>query len=153
MRGIRRDLAQVARLALPYFRSQERWVGLGLLAAILAIELAQVGIAVLLNAWNARFYDALQHKNTAVFAQELLIFFALAGSFILLAVYQLYLSQGLQIRWRQWMTNRFLQSWLKGATPYRMLLEPSQTALTGAAKAACCVVRAQPDQCHHSRRQ
>jgi putative ATP-binding cassette transporter len=122
MRGIRRDLAQVARLALPYFRSQERWVGLGLLAAILAIELAQVGIAVLLNAWNARFYDALQHKNTAVFAQELLIFFALAGSFILLAVYQLYLSQGLQIRWRQWMTNRFLQSWLKGATPYRMQL-------------------------------
>ena len=67
MRSIRRDLAQVARLALPYFRSQERWVGLGLLAAILAIELGQVGIAVLLNAWNARFYDALQQKNTAVF--------------------------------------------------------------------------------------
>ena len=119
MRGIRRDLAQVARLALPYFRSPERWVGLGLLAAILAIELGQVGIAVLLNAWNARFYDALQQKNTAVFGRELLIFFALAGSFILLAVYQLYLSQGLQIRWRQWMTNRFLQSWLKGSTPYR----------------------------------
>jgi len=122
MRGIRRDLAQVARLALPYFRSPERWVGLGLLAAILAIELGQVGIAVLLNAWNARFYDALQHKNTAVFGRELLIFFTLAGSFIVLAVYQLYLSQGLQIRWRQWMTNRFLQSWLKGATPYRMQL-------------------------------
>jgi len=122
MRSIRRDLAQVARLALPYFRSQERWVGLGLLAAILAIELGQVGIAVLLNAWNARFYDALQHKHTAAFAQELGIFFALAGSFILLAVYQLYLSQGLQIRWRQWMTNRLLQSWLKGATPYRMQL-------------------------------
>jgi vitamin B12/bleomycin/antimicrobial peptide transport system ATP-binding/permease protein len=122
MRSIRRDLAQVARLALPYFRSQERWVGLGLLAAILAIELGQVGIAVLLNAWNARFYDALQQKNTGVFGRELLIFFALAGSFILLAVYQLYLSQGLQIRWRQWMTNRFLQSWLKGSTPYRMQL-------------------------------
>src|SRR5262245_5194349 len=122
MRSIHRDLAQVARLALPYFRSQERWVGLGLLAAIVAIELGQVGIAVLLNAWNARFYDALQHKNTAVFTQELLIFFALAGSFIVLAVYQLYLSQGLQIRWRQWMTNRLLQSWLKGATPYRMQL-------------------------------
>ena len=68
--AVSRDLAQVARLALPYFRSEERWVGLGLLAAILAIELAQVGIAVLLNAWNARFYDALQHKNTAVFGSR-----------------------------------------------------------------------------------
>jgi len=121
MRNISRDLAQVARLAAPYFR-EERWVGGGLLAAILAIELGQVGIAVVLNAWNARFYDALQHKDTSAFAHELLIFFALAGSFILLAVYQLYLSQALQIRWRQWMTNRLLHSWLQGATPYRMQL-------------------------------
>src|SRR5262245_60953304 len=122
MRNISPDLPQVVRLAAPYFRSEERLVGWGLLAAILAIELSQVGIAVLLNAWNARFYDALQHKNTAAFAQELLIFFALAGSFILLAVYQLYLSQALQIRWRQWMTNRFLHLWLRGATPYRFEL-------------------------------
>ena len=91
-------LAQVARLALPYFRSEDRWAGRGLLGAILAIELAQVGIAVLLNSWNARFYDALQHKNASAFGRELLIFSVLVASFILLAVYQLYLTQGLQIR-------------------------------------------------------
>jgi putative ATP-binding cassette transporter len=77
---------------------------------------------VLLNSWNARFYDALQHKNATAFGYELMVFCALAGSFILLAVYQLYLSQGLQIRWRQWMTNRLLGSWLKDSTPYRMQL-------------------------------
>jgi vitamin B12/bleomycin/antimicrobial peptide transport system ATP-binding/permease protein len=122
MRNIGRDLAQVARLALPYFRSEERWVAGSLLAAILAIELAQVGIAVLLNSWNARFYDALQHKDTSAFGHELAIFLLLAGSFILLAVYQLYLSQGLQIRWRQWLTNRLLHAWLHDATQYRMQL-------------------------------
>ena len=74
MRGIGQTLAQVARLSLPYFRSDDRWAGRGLLAAILAIELVQVGVAVLLNAWNARFYDALQHKNAAAFGYELLIF-------------------------------------------------------------------------------
>ena len=115
MRNIGRDLAQVARLALPYFRSEERWVAGSLLAAILAIELAQVGIAVLLNSWNARFYDALQHKDTSAFGHELVMFLLLAGSFILLAVYQLYLSQGLQIRWRQWLTNRLLHAWLHDA--------------------------------------
>ena len=72
------------------------WAGRGLLAAILAIELVQVGVAVLLNAWNARFYDALQHKNAAAFGYELLIFAPLVAAFILLAVYQLYLSQALQ---------------------------------------------------------
>jgi putative ATP-binding cassette transporter len=122
VRGISHTLAQVARLSLPYFRSDDRWAGLGLLGAILAIELAQVGIAVLLNAWNARFYDALQHKNAAAFGYELLTFAVLVAAFILLAVYQLYLSQALQIRWRQWMTDRFLGSWLQGSTPYRMQL-------------------------------
>ena len=54
--------------------------GRGLLGAILAIELTQVGIAVLLNAWNARFYDALQNKNAAAFGYELLIFAALVAT-------------------------------------------------------------------------
>ena len=53
MRGIAHTLAQVSRLSLPYFRSEDRWAGRGLLGAILAIELAQVGIAVLLNSWSA----------------------------------------------------------------------------------------------------
>jgi vitamin B12/bleomycin/antimicrobial peptide transport system ATP-binding/permease protein len=122
VRGIARTLAQVARLSLPYFRSEDRWAGCSLLGAILAIELAHVGIAVLLNAWNARFYDALQHKNAAAFGYELLIFAVLVASFIVLAVYQLYLSQALQIRWRQWMTNRLLATWLQNATPYCMQL-------------------------------
>ena len=127
MRGIGHTLAQVARLSVPYFRSEDRWAGRGLLGAIIAIELAQVGIAVLLNSWNARFYDALQHKNASAFGRELLIFSVLVASFILLAVYQLYLTQGLQIRWRQWMTNRLLGLWLQDATPYRMQLSADCT--------------------------
>jgi putative ATP-binding cassette transporter len=122
LRGITHTFTRVARLSLPYFRSEEGWAGRGLLCAILAIELAQVGVAVLLNSWNARFYDALQHKNASAFGYELMVFSALAGAFILLAVYQLYLSQDLQIRWRQWMTNRLLGSWLNDSTPYRMQL-------------------------------
>jgi vitamin B12/bleomycin/antimicrobial peptide transport system ATP-binding/permease protein len=122
MRGIAHTLVQITRLSLPYFRSEDRWAGRCLLGAILAIELAQVGVAVLLNSWNARFYDALQQKNASEFGYELAIFSALVTVFILLAVYQLYLSQGLQIRWRQWMTNRLLGSWLHDSTAYRMQL-------------------------------
>ena len=46
MRSIGHTLAQVARLSFPYFRSEDRWAGRGLLGVILAIELGQVGIAV-----------------------------------------------------------------------------------------------------------
>jgi len=38
-------------------------------------------------------------------------------------VYQLYLNQWLQIRWRQWMTRRYLGEWLHDANHYRMQLQ------------------------------
>ena len=46
----------------------------------------------------------------------------LAAIFIVLAVYQLYLNQWLQIRWRRWMTDRYLESWMADANHYRMQL-------------------------------
>jgi putative ATP-binding cassette transporter len=39
-----------------------------------------------------------------------------------LQVYQLYLNQWLQIRWRRWMTKVYLSHWLERATHYRMQL-------------------------------
>ena len=115
-------LALLWRLSVPYFRSEDRWAGRGLLAAVIAIELGIVAISVLINQWNARFYNALQEKNWDTFVSELLYFCALAAIFIVLAVYQLYLNQWLQIRWRRFMTNRYLTQWLDGGNHYRMQL-------------------------------
>ena len=56
------------------------------------------------------------------FVSELLFFCVLAAAFIVLAVYQLYLNQWLQIRWRRWMTQHYLDHWLDGANHYRMQL-------------------------------
>src|ERR1041384_2423962 len=47
-------LAIIWRLTLPYFRSEDRWPGRLLLGAVIAIELAVVGVSVLINQWNAR---------------------------------------------------------------------------------------------------
>jgi vitamin B12/bleomycin/antimicrobial peptide transport system ATP-binding/permease protein len=120
--GIFSTLATVWRIAGPYFRSQDRWPGRLLLAAVIAIELSIVGITVLLNAWNAKFYNALQDRNWDAFVYQLGYFCVLATAFILLAVYQLYLNQWLQIRWRRWLTSAYLDHWLEGANHYRMQL-------------------------------
>jgi putative ATP-binding cassette transporter len=120
--GIVSTLATLWRLAIPYFRSEDRWAGRALLAAVVACELAIVAITVLLNHWNNRFYNALQERNWDAFVSELLFFCVLAAAFIVLAVYQLYLNQWLQIRWRQWMTKAYLGDWLDGSNHYRMQL-------------------------------
>jgi putative ATP-binding cassette transporter len=115
-------LATIWRIAIPYFRSEDRWAGRVLLAAIISIELAIVGLTVLFNSWNNKFYNALQDRNWDTFVYQLGYFCILATAFILLAVYQLYLNQWLQIRWRRWLTANYLARWLDRSTHYRMQL-------------------------------
>ncbi|MEK9279673.1 MULTISPECIES: ABC transporter ATP-binding protein/permease [unclassified Bradyrhizobium] len=122
MKNIRATLATVWRIAIPYFRSEDKWAGRGLLAAVIAMELALVAINVLVNQWQNRFYSALQAYDLEEFVKEIWIFLGLAFTFVALAVYKLYLNQWLQIRWRRWLTRHYLGEWLDGATHYRMQL-------------------------------
>ncbi|MGY3548043.1 putative ATP-binding cassette transporter [Bradyrhizobium sp. USDA 4472] len=123
MNNIRATLATVWRIAIPYFRSEDKWAGGGLLAAVITIELALVAIDVLVNQWQNRFYSALQANDLDAFVTQIWIFIGLASVYIALAVYKLYLNQWLQIRWRQWLTRHYLGEWLQGATHYRMQLK------------------------------
>jgi len=120
--GLASTLATIWRLAAPYFRSEDRWAGRVLLGSVIAIELALVAVDVLINQWNNRFYNALQDRNWDAFVSELLFFCGLAAAYIVLAVYQLYLNQWLQIRWRRWMTRTYLDNWLGASNHYRMQL-------------------------------
>ncbi|MBN8980629.1 MAG: ABC transporter ATP-binding protein/permease [Rhizobiales bacterium] len=122
MNGIGSTIAAVWRISIPYFRSSDKWAGGGLLAAVIALELGSVAITVLLNSWNNRFYNALQERNWDNFVYEISYFTVLAMIYIAIAVYQLYLNQWLQIRWRSWMTTRYLTDWLDNANHYRMQL-------------------------------
>jgi putative ATP-binding cassette transporter len=120
---MRSTSATVWRIAAPYFRSEDKTAGRLLLASVIAIELMVVAINVLLNQWNNRFYNALQEKNWDGFVREIGIFCVLAACYIALAVYQLYLNQWLQIRWRRWLTSHYLGEWLHDANHYRMQLQ------------------------------
>ena len=122
MNNIRSTLANVWRIAIPYFKSDDKWMGRGLLAAVIAIELAVVFLTVLFNRWNNVFYNALQERDRPTFNYQLGYFAFLAAIFIALKVYQLYLNQWLQIRWRNWMTQHYLRGWLHDANHYRMQL-------------------------------
>ena len=122
MNNLRSTLTAVWKIALPYFRSEDRWAGRGLLAAVIVIELATVFLTVLFNRWNNVFYNALQERDQAVFTYQIGYFCVLATFWVGLKVYQLYLNQWLQIRWRRWMTARYLGGWLHDANHYRMQL-------------------------------
>ncbi|MEX2128381.1 MAG: ABC transporter ATP-binding protein/permease [Xanthobacteraceae bacterium] len=122
LRQLLAALADVRRIAAPYFYGEDRWPGRLLLVLVIGLELSIVALNVMFNAWNARFYNAIELKDWASFQTELLIFCGLAALFIAAAVYQLYLQLWLRIRWRQWMTEKYLVRWLSHGTHYRMRL-------------------------------
>src|SRR5436309_1910454 len=111
----------------PYWSSEDRWAARGLLLGVVLLTLAMVYLSVLLNQWNNAFYSALQDKNMAAFRGQLFRVTWLITIFIFLAVYQLYLNQMLEIRWRSWLTDRYLRAWLANGAYYRMQLVAGET--------------------------
>jgi putative ATP-binding cassette transporter len=120
------SLARVWRLLRPYWFSEDRWPGRGLLVLVIALTLGGVWLTVLVARWNRLFFDALQEKNYATFVGLLGRFGMLAALYIVTAVYALYFTQMLQIRWRRWLTERYSRDWLAGRAYYLLQLEPSR---------------------------
>ena len=131
MRGIGSLLKDAWRLSLPYYgrHSEERWSARIVLAAIILLGFVLVGMTVVLNYWNGRFYDSLQNKDLQSFINLLLFwqvdkngfmpgFVPIVIVYVPLAILRSYLEQFLSIRWRRWMTNRLLASWLSDRAYY-----------------------------------
>lgn len=118
-------LRRIWALLRPYWVSEDRWPGRGLLTLVLALNLASVGLTVLLADWNRQFYDALQGKDAAQFLKLIGVFTGLAAVYIVVVVFALYFGQMLQIRWRRWLTDHYAQAWLTGRAYYLLQLAPS----------------------------
>jgi len=127
MRKTRTFLSDLWALTKPYWFSEERWSARGLLAVIVALNLGLVYIEVLLNQWQNGFYNSLQNKDMQAFYHLLLQFSGIAAAFIVTAVYQLYLNQMLQIRWRRWLTDKYMDEWIASRAYYRMQLTNAST--------------------------
>src|SRR5688572_10450741 len=108
----------VWQLIKPYWRSEEKWRAWSMLTTIIILSLAGVHLSVQFNEWNRVFYDALQNRNYPVFKAQLFKFTWLALLFIVIAIYRVYLTQGLQMSWRRWMTEEYMEKWLTNHAYY-----------------------------------
>ncbi|SMC16966.1 putative ATP-binding cassette transporter [Andreprevotia lacus DSM 23236] len=123
-----RDLAhQFWSLARPYWTSDQKWQGLGLLALVVALSLAVVYMTVQVNAWYNDFYTALQNYDVPAFWAAQKRFAILAFFYIIFAVHGTYFRQMLEVKWRKWLTEHFQQKWLQDQRYYRLQLTDAAT--------------------------
>ena len=122
--GLKANIREAWRIALPYFRSEERYAAWGLLACVVAGQLTLVAMVVAENYWRNAFFQTLQEKSWPGFLQQFLVYIAIGVGFVLATVYQRYFTQWLTIRWRHWLTTRYLDRWLDGPVHYRAMIVP-----------------------------
>jgi len=97
-------------------RGNARW----LIAGLLALTIAQVLIQIRFNIWNRDFFNALENRDGAAFANQILFFLGLAALSMSVAVYHLYVKQLIQLRWREWLTGHLLDAWLREGRHYQL---------------------------------
>jgi len=137
MRDARGFASKLWSLTRPYWYAEERqeislfglrltlseaWIARGLLALIVGLSFMIVYVSKLLNAWNARFFNALQEKNAEAFWAELIYWVVLVALFIVAFVYRQWLTQMLTVRWRRWLSEVYFRDWLTDRTYYHMEL-------------------------------
>jgi vitamin B12/bleomycin/antimicrobial peptide transport system ATP-binding/permease protein len=109
-------------LTRPYWVSERRGKALGLLVLVVALALAMVYMEVQFNYWNRDFYNTFENRDQAEFFYQLGKFGVLAVIWIVMAVYRLWFLQMLQIEWRTWLTDHFLEEWMQDQAHYRLQL-------------------------------
>ena len=109
-------------LALGYWRSEQKWKAYGILAVVLILNLASVFLTVLVNDWYKEFWDVLQAYEFDSFWFLVGKFSLIAAIYIAIGVYSVYLQQLLQIKWREWLTDKYLVRWMENRAYYKLKL-------------------------------
>ena len=105
--------------------ARQAWLlTLGLAACIVLGKVAQRAM----NWWNGWFFDALEKRNAASALEAVPIFFLIVACMAAIGVGIVITRETLQVRWRAWLVQRLVGTWLGGHRFYHMALNQTEPA-------------------------
>ncbi|TMK24448.1 MAG: ABC transporter ATP-binding protein/permease, partial [Alphaproteobacteria bacterium] len=87
---------------------------------VIGLTLLQIAFAVRLNIWNRDFFNALEGRDWDAFLYQMGLFALLCAATMGVAVYQTYVKQLLQLRWRKWLNAKLVEQWLADGLHYQL---------------------------------
>ena len=87
---------------------------------MVALGVANVGIALWLNIWNRDFFNALEKRDLARLFELLWILAIIVVSAGVAVAIQLHVKRRLQINWRSWLSGVTVQRWLHSGRQYQL---------------------------------
>ncbi|XP_028115584.1 ABC transporter D family member 2, chloroplastic [Camellia sinensis] len=108
------------KVAAPYWYSDDKVEAQLQLAAVFALSLGTTGISVGFSFLGRDFYNALANKDQEQFTKQLLYYLGAFAGGIPIFVLRDYARETLSLRWRSWMTNYYIDRYLKNRTFYKI---------------------------------
>jgi len=117
---------QFWRVTGDYFRGRHSVIAWAMVAALLLSVIVSVRINVLLTYYVNDLFTSLQvafqggmASGVAGFWASMRVFAVLAVCFVVRVLLDMYLTQRFMMRWRVWLTRRFIDDWLSDLSYYR----------------------------------
>lgn len=107
-------------IAAPYWRSDERWRARGMLALLVVLLLGQTAFNVLFNHETGEFTSALAARDTDRFWASIWRYTAILLAAVPIYAWYYYVRDTLGLRWRRWLTDRFLARYFHQRAYYRL---------------------------------
>lgn len=111
---------RVRMMFIAFWHSPVRVRLLSIVFFLFAIILVTAYVQVMLNDWNAPFYDSLARRDVGEFMHQLGIFGIIAGSLLVLNVIQAWLNQMAALYMREGLTRDLVGQWLRGKRALRL---------------------------------
>jgi putative ATP-binding cassette transporter len=97
-----------------FWNSAVRYRIIAITVALFAIIFITAYVQVMLNEWNAPFYDSLARRDVVEFFHQLGVFGIIAGTLLVLNVIQAWFNQMAALYMREGLARDLVDQWLKG---------------------------------------
>ena len=119
---------RIWKIGSPYWLySKERWGSLILLAVNIFVMVFQTRVGVRMTIWNRDWINAFQSYDAQMWKQQIAVFLLVGAASTFTSSLNTYIQSWIQLRWRRWMTARYINYWLTGSAHYRMQLTGNET--------------------------
>lgn len=103
-----------------WLRGPQRWSARGWTAAMVLLCIAQVALAIRLNAWTADLFDALERRSMDRFLTQIGVFAAIVAGLVLSNAFHMVARRRVNFAWREWLTARVVADWMTEARHYQV---------------------------------
>lgn len=114
------ELRDCWQLIRPWWVSEEKWVARGLFLLVFALDFGIVGIGAWLANWNENFFNAFAAYDINLVWKLLFEALVIAVCTIVAEAMRTWFYQTLQMKWRKWVTDVYLDGWMKDRVFHRI---------------------------------